>query len=419
MKKVFSLFLGLVALGTSYAQQRDSVSVSLQQAEEIFLTKNLLLLSQRYQVDVAKANEIQQKLYNNPVFSAEFATYGANKKVFDVGRNGEKIFGIDQLIILAGKRNKRVQLAREQTTEANLQLYELLRTLKYELRQSFYTVAYAGELIGKYDDQMELLQRIINSYDEQSAKRNVSLKDAVRLKTEYIQLSADRNSIIMESIAAQQELQLLLDTSSYVKPLKPEWPGNRVIPAIDSLLEKAKASRSDLQISESRLRQEKLNYNLQKAMAVPDLTLGAGYDQQGNYINNLYTLRASIDLPFFNRNQGNIKAARSQIMAAGLARDFRVSGIEKEVQGMLARVQEAEREYQLSQQSFNKDFPEVNKGVIENFNKGNISILEFMDFFENYNAAIRQINQLQRQRRLAWEELEFTVGTPIDNSPQQ
>lgn len=414
MKKLSSLFLAMVACTALFAQQRDSITVSLNQAEEIFLKKNLLLLSYQYQVDAAKANELQEKLYNNPSFSTEIALYGANKKWFDAGSAGQKTFGIDQLITLAGKRNKRVLLAKEETREANFALYDLLRTLKYELRQSFYTVTYAAELVSKYDDQMQLLQRIITSYDEQAAKRNVPLKDAVRLKTEYIQLSADRNSIIMESITAQQTLQLLLDTTAVIVPQKEEWPA-LTIPSSNVLIEKAIANRTDLKIQESQVKQEQLNYNLQKALAVPDLTVGTGYDQNGSYINNLYTIRAAIDIPLFNRNQGNIKAAKARIQSAETARSYKQSEIEKEVLASIARMQEAEREYKVSQQSFNKDFPEVNRAVIENFNKGNLSILEFMDFFENYNSAIRQINQLQKQRRLSKEELEFSVGASLYN----
>jgi len=413
MKSLFSLFLCLLAGTMLPAQTGNSLTVTQAQAEEIFLQKNLLLLSQRYRVDAAKANELQQKLYNNPVFSMELATWGDNRKWFDIGGNGQKSFGIDQLITLAGKRNKRISLAREQTNEAGLQLYDLLRTLKYELGQAFYTVSYAAELSRQYDEQMQVLRRMINSYDEQSAKRNVSLKDAVRLKTEYIQLSADRNAVLMEAITAQQTLQLLLDTTAIVIPLKEEW-GFRDIPSAEAVLSKAKTNRSDLQLQNNLLRQEELNYQLQKAMSVPDLTVGAGYDQQGSYINNLYTLRAAVDLPFFNRNQGNIRQAKAQVKAAGVAKSYKENEIGNQVLGSLAKVAEAEKEYKLSQQSFNKDFPEVNSAVIDNFNKGNISLLEFMDFFENYNTTLRQLNQLQKQRRLAWQELEFVTGAVID-----
>lgn len=402
----------IVLCSSLSAQTADTLHVSLEQAEQMFLQKNLLLLSQRYQVDAAKANEIQQKLYSNPTISAELATYGDNHKWFDIGRYGQKTFGIDQVISLATKRNKRVLLAKEQTVQANFVFYELLRSLKYELRQNFYTVAYADELVAQYDEQIRQLQQIISAYDVQASKRNVPLKDAVRLKAEYIQLSADRNAIVMDAITARQTLQLLMDTTAVISPNKVTLE-TKPLPDLITLTNIARQNRSDLQIQQSQLKQEQLNYNYQRALATPDLTLGAGYDQNGSYVSNLYSVRAAIDLPLFNRNQGNIKAAKAQIKSAELALDYKQNEIDKEVAGSVARLNEAEKEYKTSEQNFNKDFPEVNRSVIENFNKGNISLLEFVDFFENYNVAIRQLNQLHKQRRLAWEDLEYTLGVRL------
>lgn len=412
MKKYIVSFFSLTLSCPLFAQTKDSISVSLIQAEALFLKSNLALLASQYRVSAAQAAEIQVRLYNNPVLSAEVAAYSNSRKWFDVGTHGQKSFGIDQLITLAGKRNKRVLLAKEQTRQEKFGFYELLRSLKYELRQSFYTVVYANELVEKFDDQMQLLQKIIDAYEVQAAKKNVPLKDAVRLKTEYIQLSADRNAIIMESIAAQQTLQLLIDTTAVIIPLKETSPERHGL-ALSDLLAKAQQNRSDLRLQESLLKEEELNYKYQKALAVPDITVGAGYDQDGSYVANLYTLRTAIDLPLFNRNQGNIKAAAWQVKAAEMAKNYKQNEVVTEVKASFSRLAEAEREYEVSQQSFDKDFPEVNRSVIENFNKGNISLLEFIDFFENYNSAIRQVNQLQKQRRLAWEELEYAVGAAL------
>lgn len=391
------------------AQSKDSIVLSLKEAEAAFLTNNLLLLSARYRVSAAQAEELQAQLYNNPELSAEVAAYSNSRKWLDAGAYGQKSFGVDQLITLAGKRNKRALLAKEQTHHQTLALYELLRTLRYELRQNFFTVLYANELIEKFDEQIQLLKKIIDAYDEQAARKNVPLRDAVRLKTEYIQLSADRNAVVMESLNAQQMLQLLTDTGKVIVPVK-EPPREKVDLVLSDLLEKAQQNRTDLRLQESRLKTEELNYRYQKALAIPDLTLGAGYDQNGDYVPHLFTLRASMELPFFNRNQGNIKSADWQVKAAEADKVYKQNEIAAEIQSAFSRLLEAEREYAISQQSFDKDFPQVNRSVIENFNKGNISLLEFIDFFENYNSAIRQVNQLQKQRRLAWEELEYTVG---------
>lgn len=410
----YRIMMGFVLLGSMsvQAQVQDTLHISLEKAEQIFLQKNLLLLAQHYQVESSKANEIQQKLYENPSFSTELAAYGGNYRWFDIGGNGQKAFGIDQVILLGSKRRKRVLLAKEETAGVSADFYELMRSLKYELRQSFYTVAYADELIGQYDLQMEQLRRIISAYEIQASARNVPLKDAVRLKAEYIQLSADRNTVVMDAITARQTLALLLDTSSVIVPDKAPLEAAR-LPELPELIKKARENRPDLQKQQSLFRQEQLNLSYQKALAVPDISLGAGYDQNGNYINNLYTLRASIDLPLFNRNQGNIKAARAQVQSSGLIADYKQKEIETEIAASFARFREAEKEYQSAEQGFNRDFPEVNLSVIENFNKGNISLLEFIDFFENYNTALRQLNQLHKQRRLAWEELEYTTGTRL------
>lgn len=47
----------------------DSISISLDSAEHIFLKNNLLVLAQRYNVDAQKALIIQAKLLPNPNFS--------------------------------------------------------------------------------------------------------------------------------------------------------------------------------------------------------------------------------------------------------------------------------------------------------------------------------------------------------------
>lgn len=392
---------------------KDTLELSLPQAEAIFLSRNLLLLAGKYEVSATAAAEIQARLYNNPSVSAELALYGDNRRWLDLGGQGQKSFAIDQLIELAGKRKKRTALAQEQTRQANLELFDLMRALKYELRQSFYSVVYANELIEKFDTQLRFLQTIIDAYEEQSRKNNVPRKDAVRLKTEYIQLSADRNAIVMEALASQQTLRLLLATGAVIKPLKTPFSHEQNEPDLATLFEKAEQNRPDLLLQESLLTTQRLDLRYQQALAAPDLSLGLGYDQSGSYVNNFYSLRTAISLPLFNRNQGNIKMAEWKIKAAEQSVSYKRSAVFSEITACYQRAIEAQREYNVSQQTFNKDFPDINRSVIENFNKGNISMLEFIDFFENYNSAVRQVNQLQKQRRLAWEELEYAVGAAL------
>ena len=395
------------------AQQTDSLRINLQQAETIFLQKNLLLLAQQYQVNAAKAGEIQAGLFANPNFSADLALKGQNRPWFDLGVNGQKAFAVEQLIELAGKRNKRVLLARNNTQQANLALYDLMRTLRFQLRQSFYSLAFSQKLIQQLNRQSDRLENIVNAYETQTEKRNVSGKDLVRLKTELIQLNSERNDVVNDAIDAQQQLQLLLDTTAALIPDVNVDELRQHDAGAPGLLEKALASRSDLKLQQAAVEQANLNFNYQKALAKPDLTLGLGYDQNGSYTPHFFNLHAAVDLPFFNRNQGNIKMAEAdkQIAAAGLS--YKQSSIQNELATAITRIRQLDKEYNLVQENFDKDYSTINRGIIENFNKGNVSLLEFLDFFESYNSAIQVINQLNKQRALANEALEFIVGAAL------
>lgn len=402
-----------ITISPTASPTKDTLALSLGEIEHLFLEQNLMLMAAKYEVSAAAAAEIQARLYHNPTVSADLALHGDNRKWLDLGGQGQKTFAVDQLIELAGKRKKRTLLAQEYTRLAQLEFFELMRALKYELRQSFYTVVYANELIEKFDVQLHFLQTIIDAYEAQLDKNNVSLKDAVRLKTEYIQLSSERNEVRMEAIGAQQMLQLLLATEVPVKPVKSPFPEGLQELSLVALLEKAGQHRADLRLQESLLAAQQLDLKYQRALAAPDLTLGLGYDQRGNYIDNFFSFRTAVDLPIFNRNQGNIKMAEWKIKSAAESVNYKRNAVQAEITACYQRALEAQREYDVSQQTFDKDFPAINRSVIEHFNRGNIAMLEFIDFFENYNAAIRQVNQLQKQRRLAWEELEFAVGTPL------
>ena len=409
-------YMGMLALWcmcTCARGQSPSWSLTLQQAENRFLQKNLLLLADRYEIDRSSALAWQQTLFNNPEFESDWALHGGNGKWLDLGRQGQKAFSIDQLIELAGKRKKRVQLANAETTDARLNFEQTLRQLRFELRDQFYQLAYANELLALYDEQIEWLDKIILAYDEQAGLRNVTLKDAIRLKSERIQLLAQKTEAANRRIESDRSLQWMLDTTVNLLPQRPPSPDQIALPPVQDLVDSALAHRPDLLLTANEREKAAINLSLQKAMATPDIRVGAAYDQQGNYTTNFYSLRFATPLPLFNRNQGNIRAAKAQVTTAALRDDYYRSEISKQVHTAIDKIRLAEQAYQESLHIFNSDFPTVNRAVLDNFNKGNITILEFLDFFENYNETIRQMNELHRQRRMAYEELEYTVGMSI------
>ncbi|HZW70966.1 MAG TPA: TolC family protein, partial [Hanamia sp.] len=142
MKKVILLLIFILCICKSYSQDtssydQDTLRLTLPQAETFFLNKNLDLIAQKYSVDSAKATVITAKLYDNPDFSYSNAFYNSETHHFF---DPEMSVQISQLIRLAGKRNKAITVAKSGIKIAEFQFYDLLRTLRFVLRNDFYNI---------------------------------------------------------------------------------------------------------------------------------------------------------------------------------------------------------------------------------------------------------------------------------------
>jgi cobalt-zinc-cadmium efflux system outer membrane protein len=146
---------------------------------------------------------------------------------------------------------------------------------------------------------------------------------------------------------------------------------------------------------------------------VPDLNLITSYDQRGGAFQNQVNVGLSIPLPVWNRNQGNIKSAVYQIKQ----QEYESEGIKNK---LLADVfnyyqlyTQSVIEFQKTEKLYNDDFETSFQGISENFRKGNVSILEFVDFFEAYNNALTEISRVKVQLNTSAEQLNLTTGKDI------
>src|ERR1700712_2221299 len=74
-------FAGMIMLCThSMLHAQDTLRLTLPETEKQFLEKNLQLLAERFNIDAAKAQVMQAKLYNNPNFSYTANIYNPDQK---------------------------------------------------------------------------------------------------------------------------------------------------------------------------------------------------------------------------------------------------------------------------------------------------------------------------------------------------
>ncbi|GAB3808031.1 TolC family protein [Spirosoma humi] len=412
---LFLLFLLLAG----QVRAQDSLRLTRQQADSLFIKHNLLLLAERFQIDIGQAQIIQAGLRDNPTASVEISTYNnQTNRVLDVGRGGQKTIAIQQLLYTAGKRNKRIALATEAAHLTELELLDLLRSLRFELRSRFYAIYFQQQTLARYDRQIATIQTTVTAYEREYDRNNVSLRELLRLKALLFQLSNDRTEIRFQVAEDQRTIRTLLSTDQPIRPIVRNEALTRYhipLQPEDSLRQLALRNRPDLLAAQSLSKQAELNYTLQKALAKPDLRVGGSYDQNGSYIPNYVGLSVGMDLPVFNRNQGAIRAARSQVAYQSQLQKQRAVQITNEVSTALQKVRDVEQMVQSVEGRFTDQFELLNQGVVTSFQKGNISLLEFVDLIETYNESVRQLNRLKADRVNAYEELNYLLGDDLFN----
>src|SRR5271170_3310483 len=126
MQKRIVPFIVYLFISSSVTAQvpPDTLLLKLPEAEKFFLDSNLQLLAQRYNIDAQRALIIQAKLWPNPNFSLSHGLYsGTLNEFFPLGANDETSATLSQLILLAGKRNKQIKIAQENTKLSEYQFF--------------------------------------------------------------------------------------------------------------------------------------------------------------------------------------------------------------------------------------------------------------------------------------------------------
>lgn len=413
------------ATGQPASFQKDSLNISLDSAETIFLRQNLLVLAQKYNIDAQKALVIQAKLLPNPNFSFSRGPLiplhddQSNYPSSNFFKNAETAASISQLILLAGKRNKQVKIAEANTKLAEFQFYDLIRTLKYTLRTDFYTIYYLQQSAKVYNKEISALKQVVNAFNQQNGKGYIAEKEVIRVKAQLYTLESEFNDLINQINDTESELRLVLQLKdSYIKPIVDNakvMGSNPSQYSVTALIDSAYKNRTDLLIAKANTDISKLNYNYQKALAIPDLTASISYDRQGSYARNFNSGGLAIDLPFFNRNQGNIKSAKIMIDVNAATQKSVEATLEEQIDRALLKAYDNNKLFQKIDPKFLTDFDRLMNEVLINYEKRNLGLLDFLDFYGAYKQNILQINTMRANYANAFEDLNFYTGTNFFN----
>ena len=295
----------------------------------------------------------------------------------------------------------------------------MLRTLRSELNTTFVEVYYLTRSLEIYDKEIESVSQLLQATKMQQSKGNVSLMESSRLEALLLSLRKERNEQENDLIERKGELNLLLNlpVGQEVNLLLDDTMLRQADPAAVSFtdLSHMLALRPDLKLARANVNAAKANLKLQRSLAAPEFSVKGIYDRAGNFINNYFALGISLSIPIFNRNQGNIKSAKLDIQQNGKEEEYAIEQAHKELYSAYSQLQKAVELYRSSNDELEQNFGHLIEGVNENFQKRNISMLEFIDYYQSYKETCLQLYELKKNILLAMENLNTIVGQTVFN----
>ncbi len=424
LTKVSALALFILVLFTGRMGASDTLKLNLSSAEAVFLEQNLSLIARQYAIEMAEAMIIQARLWPNPELSLTEVTLFPQSRILEElpGGNWNLVAELEQLIETAGKRKSRIAIASSEHEMSRLAFEQLLHELRFAFREKYLQINYLDRLKDVYDEEIQLVEHIITTMEPAVEQRLATRLELTRLKSLLYGLRRDRLDISLDYNEALADFRALLalqpNTNLKLKRMDFYWQD---IPKA-SVINFARASnlastyRADLRFSSTQVNFAHAVLNFERAQAVPDFTLSMMYDRAGAFAQNYIGFGVSIDLPVFNRNQGNIQASVAGVAKAESLFRETENHVFRDVATALQHWQNIENEISQFDHGILDDYQSIMEHVRTQFINRHISLLEFLDFLESFREI--QINwmELNQSYDLAGEAFLRETGLPdFDN----
>lgn len=420
-RKIFFLFLLLLSqqifAGTGIYS--DTIQLDLKGVEKRFLEQNLELLIAKTNIDQTKALLLQSKLYDNPEVALNRELYNAGAKQFlSTNKNTEYDLQFMQLLSTGGKYFKAIQIAKQKVKMSEYDFYDLLRSLKLELRENFYELSQDQQKMRVLTYGINELNKLIDATRTQVDKGYVARKELIRLESLLLTYKTDQTEIADKTYEDVSDFKQLLN-----------YTGNEYIVAIpdsdlsftakienviyDSLEATALTNRYDLQSANLMMDIGKNEVQLEKMRAVPDLRMGVDYDTYGSAFPKYVGLVVGLPIPLWNWNQGNIKAAKAEYAQIQLERKQKFNQVHNNLMEEYGQLLNKNKLYQSINKEYYNSFEGIYQNIYESYKNRTIGIIEFLEYFDSYKETKFNLIDIQAELQKQAQHVNFETGKDI------
>ena len=397
------------------AQKPGGVTISLDQAIQMALQHNHSLIAARTVIQQNQAEETTANLRPNPVLlgdsqflpvfqPSQFSSdYLDNTAQFDVG--------LSYLFERGRKRQHRLQAAKDVTAVTRSQVTDNERSLSFNVASQFINVELAESTLALANQDLKSFQETVNISEERYKAGDTGEDDLLKIKLQMLQFQMDVSAAQLSRVQALADLRQLLGYES----VGPDYDVNGsfeyqpVKGNLDDFQAKALANRPDLQASRLGINAANSQLALQKSIAKRDVTGQLSYTHIGA-INNV-SLFGQIQLPIFDRNQGEIARAGFAVMQAQEQERFASGQVLTDVRDAFEGLRSNDQIVSLYRSGYLNQAQQSLDITEYAYKHGAASLLDFLDAERSERTTQLGYRQALASYLLALEQLREAVGT--------
>jgi outer membrane protein, heavy metal efflux system len=395
--------------------QPPAAHISLDEAIRLALQHNHALQAARTTILQNQAQEITANLHPNPVISwdsqffplfnpGQFSTdYLANQAQFD--------FGLGYLFERGKKRQHRLQAAQDQTAVTRSQVSDNERQLVFSVSQQFVAALLAQSTLDFAQQNLDGFRQTVDISQARFKAGDMSQGDLLKIKLQLFQFQSDLSAARLAKIQALAALRQLLGFESVPDNYDVEGELNyqAVKAGLDDLKALALRTRPDLQAAQKGVIAAHSQEALAEANGKRDLNASFNYTHTAGISSGAFFF--NIDLPIFDRNQGEIARTRYAITQAQELQSAADQQVLTDVINAFESLRSNEQIIQLYQGGY-VDQAKESRDISEySYKRGVASLLDYLDSERSYRANQLAYRQALASYMTALEQMRQAVGT--------
>ena len=372
-------------------------SLTIRQALDEATARSPAIVAAEAEVRAVEARIRQAGYRENPELSFEVENVAGTGELSGI-QSMEATLAVNQRLDLGGRRSARVNTARAELAVQRLRLASARADLAQSVRAQFARAVAARQRLEQATETVERakeLARVTRILVD--AGRDPPLR-AVRARSALAQAQAEQVAAEADELAARSSLAGLFGVNAPVVSVTGstvDLTPQQVVPERSLQVLLAEAERA---AAEAALREQLAARRLDPAVGV-----GVRHVRETGDFG--FVAGVSMPLRVFDKNQGNIAAARAAVAAAEARRASTLATTTAQARNAIAAVEAAERRVSALAESALPEAAEALRLALRSYEEGRASLLELLDAQEAYTSTQTALTEARLALALATAEL--------------